>query len=202
MKELLLIHNGRVLGKFTGERGDLELDPRQFGTGPVTLQAVATAGTAPADLAWARPVRIVIEPARPLPALANPPKSLGRGLVLQLPDGKIVRVDETRDPAWLTLKGIRSDQKFVLQGFFNVDAEDVYQFQVWHYGQLKLSVDGHALYSAEEGDNKQKFVPVSLAPGMHRLTVGGKTAQDVKLRLLFGGPGAASLDRDRFLHAR
>ena len=202
MKEVFLIHNARVLGKVDGERGDVAIDPRQFGTGPLELQAVAIKGAQPTDRVWATPLKITIEPPRPLPALANPPKNLGRGLVVQAPDGKVLRVDETRDPAWLTLKGVRGEEPFVLQGFFEVDAEDLYQFQVWHHGDLRVSVDGHAQYSAEKGDNTQRFIPVALAPGMHRLTVSGKTAQDAKLRILFGGPGAVSLSRDRFFHAR
>jgi hypothetical protein len=111
-------------------------------------------------------------------------------------------VDETRDPAWLTLHGVRADQPFLLQGFFDADKDDVYQFQLWHYGELKLSVDGKTLYNASKGDYTQKFVPVALAKGMHRLTVSGRTGSEVKLRILFGGPGALSLGRDRFVHAR
>ena len=73
---------------------------------------------------------------------------------------------------------------------------------VWHTGELKLSVDGHTLYRAAKGDNTQKFVPVALAAGMHRLTVTGRTATDRKLRILFGGPGARSLSNQTFRHAR
>jgi hypothetical protein len=67
---------------------------------------------------------------------------------------------------------------------------------------LKLSVDGRPLYNGTAGEYKHTFLPVSLAAGIHRLTVSGKTASDTKLRILFGGPGAESLSRARFLHAR
>ncbi|MGD9722125.1 MAG: hypothetical protein AB7O59_12215 [Pirellulales bacterium] len=202
MTDLLLVNNARVIANLKGESGEFSIDPRLFGLGPIELQAVATKGAAAADRVWSAPIALEISAGRPLPALANPPANRGRGLVLQLPDQKIVRVDETRDPAWLTLHGVRPDQPFLLQGFFDADKDDVYQFQVWHYGALKLSVDGRALYSSEKGDYTQKFVPVALAAGMHRLTVSGRTGSDVKLRILFGGPGAESLNRDRFRHAR
>jgi hypothetical protein len=39
-----------------------------------------------------------------------------------------------------------------------------------------------------------------LAPGRHRLSFSGRTASNVKLRILFGGPGSLSLDGKRFRH--
>jgi hypothetical protein len=198
----MLVHNNRVLGKVAGAQGEIAVDPRVFGIGPVRLQAVATAGTSTADRVWSAPATVDVQAARPLPPLANRPANLGRGLVLQMPDQSIIRVNETADPAWLTLKGLGGGQPFVLQGFFEVPIEDVYQFQVWHTGELKLSVDGQALHNVAMGDNAQKFLPVALAPGLHRLTVTGRTAADVKLRILFGGPGARSLSSETFLHAR
>ena len=202
MKQLLLIHDARVVGRVSGEQGEIDVNPRQFGIGPVTLQAVAMSGNAAAERVWSAPARITVQPGAPLPALSNPPAQRCRGLVLQLPDRSVLRVDETSDPAWLSLKGIRANQPFVVQGFFDAEKTDVYQFQLWHYGDAKLSIDGHTLYDGQKGDYSQKFVPVALAAGMHRLTLTGRTANDVKLRILFGGPGATSLSRDRFVHAR
>jgi hypothetical protein len=37
---------------------------------------------------------------------------------------------------------------------------------------------------------------------MHRLTVTGRTGKDARLRILFGGPGAAPLDGQRFRHPK
>ncbi len=202
MTELAIVHDTRVFKKIAGPQGDIELDPRLFGLGPVQLQAVGTSGNSAAQRVWSAPLAITVEPAAPLPALANPPANRGRGLVLQMPGGKIIRVDETSDPAWLTLKGMHADEPFVLQGFFDVERDDVYQFHVGHSGQLKLSIDGHTLYQSAKGDNSRQFVPVALAKGMHRLTITGRTGSDMKLKLQFGGPGALFVGRDRFLHAR
>ncbi|MEX2113601.1 MAG: hypothetical protein WD845_10475 [Pirellulales bacterium] len=202
MKELAVVHDTRVLKKIAGPEGNIEIDPRLFGLGPVMLQAVGTAGNSAAERVWSAPLAIAVEPAQPLPALASPPANRARGLVLQMPGNKVIRVDETKDPAWLTLKGLHANEPFVLQGFFDVEADDVYQFQLWHTGQLKLSVDGRTLIDDANGDNKQRFAPVALAQGMHRLTVTGRTGSNVKLKLLFGGPGAQSVGRNRFFHAR
>ena len=45
-----------------------------------------------------------------------------------------------------------------------------------------------------------KFAPVALARGQHRLSVSGTSASDIKLRLLFGGPGSLSLSSSTFRH--
>ncbi len=202
MKELAIVHDTRVIKKIAGPEGDIDVDPRLFGLGPVQLQAVGTAGNSAAERVWSAPLTINVEPARPLPALASPPANRGRGLVLQMPGNKVIRVDETKDPAWLTLKGMHANEPFVLQGFFDVEADGVHQFQVWHSGELKLSVDGRTLYENAKGDNTQRFAPVALAKGMHRLTVTGRTGGDMRLKLLYGGPGAPSVGRNRFFHAR
>jgi hypothetical protein len=97
---------------------------------------------------------------------------------------------------------MHADEPYVLQGFFDVESDDVYQFHVAHSGQLKLSIDGHTLYTGAKGVNSRRFVPVALAKGMHRLTVTGRTGSDMKVKLQFGGPGAWFVSRNRFLHAR
>src|SRR5690606_23077607 len=40
-KQIHVLHNGRLLGSITGERGAIQVDPRTLGLGPVQLQAVA-----------------------------------------------------------------------------------------------------------------------------------------------------------------
>ena len=206
MSEIYIVSNSRVLGKISGASGEVQIDPRILGTGPVMLQATGSAGevlgAAPDQRVWSPPVRLTIEPSPPLPPLANPPANLRRGLALKLADGKVVPVQDTSESAWLTLAGVRAEQPYVLQGFFDVPDEDVYQFQVFHSGDAKLSIDGHTVYDGQQGDNTQKFVPINLAAGLHRLTVSGKAGGDMKLRILFGGPGAYALGGRSFRHAR
>jgi hypothetical protein len=202
MQELAVVHGTRVLGKTTGPEGDVEINPRVFGLGPVQLQAVGTAGATAAQRVWSAPIVLNVEAGAPLPPLASPPANRARGLVLQMPGNKVIRVDETSDPSWLTLKGMHANEAFTLQGFFDAEANDVYQFVAQHTGQLKLSVDGHALYDNAQGANTLAYVPVALAKGLHRLTVTGRTGGDMKLKLQFGGQGTQMLSRDRFVHAR
>ena len=87
-----------------------------------------------------------------------------------------------------------------MQGFFDAPTEDVYQFQLWHYGDLKLTVDSTLLYHGQQGDYTERFVPVNLAAGRHRLTLSGTTGVESRLRVLFGGHGTASIGSEKFRH--
>jgi hypothetical protein len=198
--KIFVVQNNRVLGLINGDDGQLSVNPRMLGTGPVALQALAVSTANARGYTSSSPLPLVIEPPTPLPPLKDAPPKLAPGMALKLPNDKVVPVDETRDPAWLALAGVNPNESFLLQGFFDVAADDMYQFQLWHYGDLKLTVDSTVLFSASQGNYTQKFVPVALATGKHRLTVSGTTATPVKLRILFGGPGAVSLNATTFQH--
>lgn len=200
MKQIYIVHNGRPLGMISGEEGEVAVNPRTLGLGPIELHALAIGSGGLQERVAATPVAISIEPPRALPALKDPPASLAPGIALKLANDKIVTVQETRDVAWLEFAGVNQNQNFTAQAFFDVPGTDVYQFQLWHYGQLKLVVDGFSVYDGQQGNFQQKFVPLALAAGRHRLTLTGRTASDVKLRILFGGPGAVSLSGKTFRH--
>ena len=202
MNEILVHANGRELGKISGEDGEIEINPRRLGLGPIVLYAIAQRQSAARDRVAAAPVSLIIEPTKALPALPDPPQKLANGLVLKLPKGKVVPIQETRDPSWLSIAGIEPEQPFIMQGYFDVDVDDVYQFQLWHYGELKLSLDGKTLYEEPQGTYAHKIAAAALAKGKHRLTISGHTGAEVKLRILFGGPGAKTLDGRTFRHAR
>jgi hypothetical protein len=76
----------------------------------------------------------------------------------------------------------------------------MYQFQLWHRGELHLSVDGSPVYEAAQGTRGQQFAPVMLAAGLHHLKISGRAPDPVTLRVLFGGPGSTSLDGALFRH--
>src|SRR5262249_30988002 len=98
--------------------------------------------------------------------------------------------------------GVESEQPYLLQGFFDVPADDTYQFQLWHDGEVKLSVDGVALYENKQGDQVQRFIAAALGAGRHRLSVSGKHGNGGLLKILFGGPGVHSIDGKNFRHAK
>ncbi len=108
----------------------------------------------------------------------------------------------TRDPKWLSINGIGANESFSVDTYFDVDSDDMYQFQLWHRGALHVIVDSSPLYNSDQGNYTQKFLPVSLAKGTHHLILSGKTANETSLRILFGGPGCMSLDGSKFRHVK
>ncbi len=83
---------------------------------------------------------------------------------------------------------------------FEVADTDTYQFQVWHDGQLKITVDGRVLYNSKSGDEREQFLPVALAKGLHRLKLVGVAGSNVRMRIAFGGEGTWTLSGEKFRH--
>jgi hypothetical protein len=201
-KQIHILQNGRLLGTIDGEQGALKIDPRILGLGPVGLQAIAITGRGSRDRVLPAPVTLDVQPAPPLPAIGRPPTSLVPGIMLQPPTGEPVPIQDTQDGKWLKEHGVGANQPFSLDGYFTVETEEVYQFQLWHRGELELAVDGLTIYRSRDGKFEQKFVPVNLAAGLHRVRIAGRTGKDSNLRILFGGPGARALDGKTFQHPR
>jgi hypothetical protein len=200
MKGIAVFQNGRRIGLIERESGSLEVDPKQFGSGPITLQAVAAAGDDVSSRVISPPRAIQIHSSAPLSQLNVPAGKLEPGALLNLASGMKVPVREMKVADWLAKAGVGKRETYQLDAFFEVPASDIYQFQLWHYGQAKLTVDDAPIYRQDAGHYKQQFVPVPLAKGLHHFRLDGKTADNVALKILFGGPGATSLDGARFRH--
>jgi hypothetical protein len=198
-KQIHVLNNGRALGTIQGAEGQLKVDPRTLGLGPVSLHAIALFGDGALERVLPLPVQLTVLPTVALPGQAKP-AGLLPGLTLQLENKRVVPVQDTRDPAWLGANGVSANQPFSFQGVFSVAKEEVQQFQLWHYGDLQLDIDGQPLYRGRDGKFEQRFVPINLGRGWHRLSVSGKTGGEPKLRILYGGPGAMSLNGKEFQH--
>lgn len=220
-REIRFLHNGRALASVAGEKGDVTIDTARLGLGPVAIQAVAhmpptggapgapapsatsadTAKTSVAEgtLVAAAPVEMDIIPPTALPAQPKPPEGeTAKGLVLELPGGKRMLIESTRDGAWMTKAGLDKGQAFTLDGWFTAPRQEVYQFQVRPAGEMTVAVDGREIGRAPGG--RWTMLPVHLAQGPHRLTVTGVFEGRPSMDIRFGGPGAAPLDAERFSH--
>jgi uncharacterized protein (TIGR03790 family) len=220
-RRILWLHNWRELAAADGPEAATSVPAAKLGLGKVRLQPVALLGAAKslplsglplpethgsaggqttgspipaAELCLGRPVELEIVPATPLPAIKQPPAGLAPGLRLSTPGQSMVVVEQTRQSDWLA-KVIRPGQEFTLEGYFETPAEDMYQFQTRASIGVELAVDGQVLSQA---GRSLCYFPVSLAAGLHRLTVKGRTADHCVLELYFGGPGATSIGADRF----
>jgi hypothetical protein len=209
----MVVANGRVIGEFKGEQADVEVKPRQLGSGPVTLVAL---GVTKDKLARgsSSPVRLEIKPSVPLPSLEQPKQQqFIRGLRLKIARGEAVPVQETQAADWLIKAGVKPGDTFGIEGYFDVPpparntvaisaadvaAESVFQFQVRYTGELKVAVDKSLLHDGKDGKDQQIFLPVALAPGLHRVRITGRVGDDGKLQILYGGEGTRSIDGKRF----
>ena len=206
--------NGRVIGQFKGDQGSVKLDPRELGSGPVTMLAHGITADEPPRLPSSSPLEIEIKPNVPLPALAQPkPDQLVQGIRLKTADGKSQPVHETRAPDWLQSAGVTPGKAFGIEGYFDVPppakttvavsaadvaAQGVRQFQVRYTGDLKLVVDQTVVHDGKAGNGEQIFLPIALAPGLHRLRIAGQAGAEVKLQIRYGGEGTRSIDGKHF----
>ena len=199
--EIIFFCNGRGLGRAEGTEARLVIDPRRLGSGPVQIQALGrTAGQAAMNVV-SRPIQLMIEANPPLPAWQTPRGArLVRGMLVRLADGQTVPVHETFNPTWLSEAGVKPGESWQLGSVFDVADTDTYQFQLAHDGDLKLHVDGHVLYDGTKGDERERFVPVALAKGLHRLNLAGVAGANVRLRIAFGGEGTLSIGGPPFRH--
>jgi len=212
-KRIALFNNRREVASIAGPEGSLRVAATTLGLGRVRLQPVAflEAAHVVASLrdvqppsrrdgaTWGQPLQLTVTPPRPLPAIKDRPQQLTPGLALST-GGQSVAVEQTRGGHWLT-KTVKPGQDFVLEGYFDVPAEDVYQFQAGSSIPVELAVDGQSLRPYGPGRSPQYF-PVSLAPGLHRVTIKGRASERSTMELYFGGPGATSVGADRFRHVK
>jgi hypothetical protein len=215
-KRIVLLHNRREVASIAGPEGSLRVAAATLGLGRVRLQPVAfleddhvVASLRDAQppsrrdgATWGPPLEVTVTPPKPLPAIKDRPQQLAAGLALSAAGGPSVVVEQTRGGDWLA-KTVKPGQDFVLEGYFDVPAEDMYQFQVRSSIPTELAVDGQVIQPSGPGPGRSpQYFPVSLAPGLHRVTIKGRAAEKSTMELYFGGPGATSVGADRFRHVK
>ncbi len=210
----VILVNGITVAEFKEEQAEVDFKAREFGTGTVTIRAIGYTADKPPRTCYSPWVRLQIQPDAPLPALAQPkPQQLVQGMLLKTADEEGKPIQETQASDWLQSAGVKPDEAFGIEGYFEVPppakntaavaaadvaAEGVQQFQVRYTGDLTVTVDSVLLHDGKDGKDEQVFLPVALAPGMHRLRIAGRAGSDLKLQVLYGGEGTRSIDGKRF----
>ncbi|HUS81069.1 MAG TPA: hypothetical protein VM283_07355, partial [Armatimonadota bacterium] len=196
-----VLHNARTVARIEVPAGEVRVDSRELGLGPVTLQARATWGLgAEAATATSAPLHLLVRVPAGLPAQPLDPAAWAEGLELTVAGAAPVTVPSTLDKDWLSKAGVQEGQAFTLTGCFVVAAEDLYQFQVRSPQPLTLSVDGGELAQLRGGEG-MVVVPVALAAGAHRVEVATVAAAS-RPTIAFGGPGCLHLRAPYFNHPR
>ena len=178
-----------MLGRIEQAEGQFTLDTQRLGLGQAKLHAVAfLAGVnEPAAVSPLVIARVTEPPA--LEAIRAPEGvEWAKGISVKAADRPAKIAENSSAPNWLQDLGVQANEPIELEGYVDVPADDLYQFQLRSPRQVQIKVDETTIC---DSDNEHwKFVPVALKAGTHRLrvTVSGDGPPQVSLR--FGGPGA------------
>ena len=198
---IAIIHNARRVARIEGDAGSVELSPLELGPGPVCLHAVATIADASVRSA---PVELTVAAPDYLPSCdRNSAGELKDGILLVSGESDPVVIGETHDANWLSMLKFEPGQKLTMTGEFQVDTDDVYQFQLRGNCEIELTVDDRVLAESKTPRNGRmawQFVPVPLEKGRHLFRLTGTVADEPKLSIRFGSQGAQSLSGKRFRH--
>ncbi len=188
-REVVVLHNQRLVGRLTGAGGTMQVNPRVLGMGRVQLHAVAI--NAAGQQVRAAPVEVRITPPAPWPASPAPAGKLQPGLRLQAGSQAPVLLEKL-EVSTLDESGTKPFEQFQLDAWFEVPTDDTYQFQMrLSAGQATLRVDGKDLGASREG--AWAYLPVSLQKGWHSVQIVGVPEPPVALEINFGGPGTYPL---------
>lgn len=193
-KEIQLFHNSRQVGKLESSNGTIEVDGETLGLGTVELVAV---GIGDGWTIRSNPLEIEVTPPPLRKPLGKPaPRPLKPGLLLSV-GGRTQIIEDLGDLQWLTRAEVKPDEDFKLEGYVEVDQDDLYQLQI--EGNLPCEINWNGV-PVDQPDPELPFrsVPLSLAFGRHHLIVTGTMQENGELLLRFGNQGRQILDRRQF----
>jgi len=198
---VVVTHQREIVGRLTGNKGVLSIDPRGLGLGPVTLQAIAVKNGK--RLSVSKPLEVEIEPERPLrPTVA--PGPLKDGLVASGPNGLTV-IKTTSSPTAKGLHrsdktaGIKPGRAFRISGYVHVEEGGVHQFVAFCSGSLQIRVGGRTIFDKRDCQGEIYYAPVNLRPGLHRIEISGLPTED-DFGIKFGHKGTRLIKAPTFKH--
>jgi len=195
-ESLVLDHAGYTLAQIAGGRGQVTLDPRRLGAGPITLEPRAFVQRGGRRITvHGRPLRLRVEP----PAFLEPgqPPPLEDGIILTTGDGHSIPLD-TLAKYRFQASHDRARTPFVLTTWVRTDTQTVYQvFLDGPARTAEVRVNG-VLCDWIRYQASPVFVPLPLKAGWHELRVSGNAQAGDELDIRFGGPGLRRLAAPRF----
>lgn len=197
---VVIQQDSRRVGMIQGAQGRLTISPRELGSGPVALKAVALGARGLLSGAVSPPLSLVVEPEPARRPPAEPPATLLPGLLLERADGSSAAVADTASTAWLDVARVKPGQAYTLRGWFHVPEDAVYQLHLRHGGPLALDLSGQTVYSADDGKFERRYLPLHMAAGQHELVVRATAVDPPQLEIALGRQGVQPLSRDRFGH--
>lgn len=196
--EIAVIHGRRVVGAIRGSQGDVRIDPKELGYGPVALQALGLSGTQADEKAIGTPIRLRIMPPRPMAALRRISQGSRLTPVQLNLRGKVLPIGSGTGVDWLAKAGVKLNERFQLSGHVQAPEEDMYQFELQYQGECQVRVNGTTIFNQAAKTYQHMYVPVALQAGAHRVEIHGRLTKIPKFYLAFGNQGTASIVDARY----
>lgn len=198
---IAILHNARRVGIIQGATGAVEIPAALLGIGTVRLRAVAQIED---RFALSEPRSVTILPP-PVLRSSSPPDQghLADGFRVEPEGGKAIVVSDTKDGQWLKNAGVTPRQRFTLDGWIAVPADDLYQFQFRGNGLIVVTVDDQPVWTGSPLGGSSatwQMLPVHLAGGLHHVQFRGIGTKTPRLEIRFGGSGCLRLDGKRWRH--
>lgn len=190
---IVVAQGSRTLARIRGNQAEFSLDPRTFGLGPVTLQAGSVGAQGPASNLMSAPLEIDVQPNEPTSFDVPVGAQFKPGMKLTQDEGEPQVVLAVAADTWLGEFGVAPGEAFSLTGYFSVDRDGEFQFQLRHAMQATLLVDDVAAYETNNRRYVVDYVPVSLKHGLHKFELRGKPGDDRRCDVRFGYAGVQKI---------
>ncbi|MEI6234714.1 MAG: tetratricopeptide repeat protein [Planctomycetota bacterium] len=188
--------NGRAVGRIAGSSGELDIPTQSIGPGTVKLQAFGYKDAGEIVAAQSQRVTVVVG-LESFSAQSKDPAATSKGLRLELDDGTVKVVEPTRDAKWLASAGLQKNHRCTLDAWFDVPANESYQFQIRSPMSITLSIDGKP--QIIPATNDWRYIPISLQKGAHHLRFkADATNVEPTLDIRFGASGTKSIEAGMF----
>lgn len=198
-REIAIIQGRRIVGRISGDRGQVRIQPNVLGPGPVTLQAVGLNGDDPREHVFGRPIRLQVSSPVPIATIGNSPRlPQSDELWLKRSDGSQIAIGSAAGKNWLTKAGVRVNEPFEIDGYLDVPTSGTYQFELQYQGRCTVYVDGVIGFDETNNQYQHYHAPIGLQQGQHRVRIRGKLEKTPKFFVAFGNRGTWPVTSDRF----
>jgi hypothetical protein len=97
-------------------------------------------------------------------------------------------------------KHLEANQPARIVSVFEVEADDLYQFQLDFAGKIELLVDGESLHTQHADKHAFAYIPVRLTAGNHRFELRTTPNEMKRLHAFFGNRGTQAITETVFHH--
>jgi hypothetical protein len=197
---IVIAQGSRTLARVRGNEGEVSLDPRTLGLGPVVLQAASLGKAGTTGNALSAPLELTVAPGTPSEFDVPRGSQFKPGMKLTQDDGEPQVLQDMVPHRWLEDSGVKAGESFALSGLFSVDRDGEFQFQLRHAMKATLLVDDVVVYTAENKERAVDYAAAVLRRGLHKVELRGTATDDRHCDIRFGFAGLQRLQPAAMTH--